>query len=230
MPTANLSGLRLMKYRLFRHLPGKAGLRYDRKIGKAFRMVEFADALSQSGDLIGIDLGANLGKYTRQMAAGCHTVYAFEPDPWTAARLRDNIADLDNVIIEEAAVGTAPGTVTLYRRTDFGGADDRASEGSSIFAEKSNVTTDNAVEVRQIDFLAFLRGLDRDVGVLKIDIEGAEVDLLEALLDAPDALGRIRAIFAETHENRIVSQKPRITALKKRVMRMRTPRINLYWD
>ena len=43
------------------------------------------------------------------------------------------------------------------------------------------VTEQGAVEIRQIDFIGYLENLDEDIGVLKIDIEGAEVDLLESL-------------------------------------------------
>lgn len=193
-------------------------------------MRQFDDAQRASRDLICLDPGANLGKYTRRMAEACHHVHAFEPDPWTAGKLRDNLADLDNVTIHDAAVGTAPGTVSLYRRSDFSDAQERSSEGSSIFADKTNVDTENAVEVRVIDFMDFVCGLDRDIGVRKIDIEGAEVDLLETLLDAPDVLGRIGIILAETHENRILSQRDRVAALKARVKYMRAPRVNLYWD
>ncbi|SIS85538.1 methyltransferase, FkbM family [Roseivivax lentus] len=224
------SAFRVWKYGLLRSWPGAVGRRYDRKYGKSVRMREFAEALAGSKDLIGVDLGANLGKYTRRMAEACHHVYAFEPDPWTAEKLRANLDGFDNVTIEEAAIGTAPGTVRLYRRADFSEDHERASEGSSIFAEKSNVDTGTGIDVRVVDFLAFARGLDRDIGVLKIDIEGAEVDLLEALLDAPDVLARIRIILAETHENRILSQGERVRALKARVKHMRAPRINLYWD
>jgi hypothetical protein len=40
--------------------------------------------------------------------------------------------------------------------------------------------------VRQVDFLRYIRELDSDIGVLKIDIEGAEVPLLEALFATPE--------------------------------------------
>ena len=71
------------------------------------------------------------------------------------------------------------------------------SEASSVIADKRNLTEEDAVEVKQIDFIRYLEGLDEDVGVLKIDIEGAEVDLLESLFDRPDILARIDNIFAE---------------------------------
>ena len=89
---------------------------------------------------------------------------------------------------------------------------------------------ESAIEVRQIDFVAFLADLDEDIGVLKVDIEGAEVDLLEALLDRPDILRRIDHIFVETHENAIPEHRPRVKALRERKLRLsQPPSIDLDW-
>ena len=57
---------------------------------------------------------------------------------------------------------------------------------------------------------------DDDIGILKVDIEGAEVPLLEALFDRSDLMGRISHIFAETHEWLIPDHKPRVKALRAR--------------
>jgi FkbM family methyltransferase len=225
-----MSGLRLLKYRLFRHLPGMRGLRFDRTRGKALRNEQFAEALTRAQGTIGIDLGANLGKYTRLMAEHCSNVLAFEPDPCTAEQLRANTSDLTNVTIIEAAASISEGMATLYRRSDFGGDNERASEGSTIFAEKTNVDDRYAVLVRQLDFITYLREQKGKVGILKIDIEGAEVDLLEALIKAPDLLNRIAYLFVETHENRIPSQKERVARLKRWAMKTTCPIINLYWN
>ena len=89
--------------------------------------------------------------------------------------------------------------------------------------------TDGYAEVRQVDFLAFLAGLDGRVGILKIDIEGAEFDLLEALFDRPHLLARMDCIFAETHERFSPEFVPRVTRLRERARRIDSPRINLYW-
>ena len=104
------------------------------------------------------------------------------------------------------------------------------SESSSLIASKSNVTEEGAIEIRQIDFIDYLEHLNDDIGVIKIDIEGAEVDLLEALLDRPDIMKRIDYIFVETHETRIPGHELRVKSLQDRVQEMRQPRINLHWS
>ena len=65
--------------------------------------------------------------------------------------------------------------------------------------------------------------------MLKIDIEGAEVELLESLFDRPDLLARIDHIFAETHENTIPAHKQRVDALYKKSRTIERPSINLSW-
>ena len=218
---------KLVKYRLLRHLPGELGRRYEYKL--MARTDEFDKALRASAGMACVDLGANLGEYTRKMACRTRQVIAFEPDPWTCAALRANVADLGNVKIENAAAGTSYRRVLLYRHPRFGEDPLVHSASSSVVAGKNNVVEDGAIEVRQVDFVSYLEDLDEDIGVLKIDIEGAEVDLLEALFDRPDVLMRINHIFAETHERRIPSHKPRVKALRARAERLKRPYINLYW-
>lgn len=220
---------RWLKFGALRHLPGEKGRRYNRKYLELLASAEFEEAIRRCEGLTCIDLGANVGEVTRKMASGTRRVVAFEPDPWAFAALHRNVGDLDNVQIENAAAGTSGGTVLLYRCAGFD--DDPAfnSQSSSVVAGKSNVTQEDAIEVRQIDFIGYLEDLDEDIGVLKMDIEGAEIDLLEALFDRPGILKRIGYIFAETHEARIPGHEPRVTALRERARSMTQPRVNLYW-
>ena len=218
---------KLLKYRLLRHLPGAIGHRYKCKY-----MVTtngFEEVVRRCRGTTCIDLGANLGVYTRMMASHARQVIAFEPDPWTLAELRANVADLHNVKIENAAAGTSEKSVYLYRHPNFEEDPVSCSEASSIIASKKDITTEGALEVRQVNIVRYLEDLDADIGILKIDIEGAEVSLLEALFDRPDLMRRISHIFAETHEWLIPAHKPRVRALRARARRMELPFINLYW-
>jgi len=218
-----------LKYNVLRFLPGKWGRRYQRKIFGLRARSEFGEALDRSAGKTCIDLGANVGDYTRKMAVKAKRVIAFEPDPWAFAALQNNVADLDNVRIEEVAAGTREGSIRLHRHVRFEEDPAHYSSSSSVIADKSNVSDERAVLVRQIDFIDFLRVLDEEVGILKIDIEGAEVELLEVLLDEPDILRCIDHIFAETHESRIPGHEPRVKVLRERATRLTKPSINLYW-
>lgn len=52
-----------------------------------------------------------------------------------------------------------------------------------------------------MDFCKFLAGLNIDVAVIKMDIAGAEVELMERMLDDPVA-ARIAAIFIAIYERK----------------------------
>ena len=218
-----------LKYRLLRHLPGAIGRRYECKYKQVAAMNRFEETLRRCRGTTCIDLGANLGVYTRMMASHAKQVIAFEPDPWTFAKLRANVAEFDNVVIENAAAGTSEQSVYLYRAPRFEEDPVERSVSSSVITSKCDVVEEGAVKVRQVDFLRYLEDLDDDIWILKIDIEGAEVPLLEALLDRSDLMGRIGHIFAETHEKWIPDHKPRVKALRARARKSKRPYINLDW-
>lgn len=161
-----------------------------------------------------IDCGANLGEYTRKLAMNGAAVHAFEPDPYTFSRLCEHTADLPNVTCHNAAVGVGAAKVKLYRTADFDEKPDAASISSSLFADKLNVATNNFVEVDQIDLASFVTDLGRHVRVLKMDIEGAEVPLLEHMI-AVDALDCFDIVVAETHEDRIPALAERTAHLRR---------------
>lgn len=179
--------------------------------------------------MLAIDLGANVGEFTVLLAETALEVIAFEPDPWTVGVLRDAVSERSNVSVVEAAAGTRDGTIQFFRHEDFEDDPSIKSQSGTIYANKDNVDGTEAIDVTEIDFLAYLRNLDREVGILKMDIEGAEVDLLEHLLDAPDVLARIHYIFAETHEDKIPGHQPRVEALRRRAAEIVSPKINLNW-
>lgn len=217
------------RYNLLRRLPGGWGRYYQRKFLGLSAKAVFEEALRRSEGMTCIDLGANVGIYTKKMALKAKQVIAFEPDPWACAELRAGVADLDNVTIVNAAAGADEKKIPLYRHPRFGNDPISYSISSSVISDKRDIAQENTVEVRQIDFIRYLEDLDDDVGVLKIDIEGAEVELLESLFERPDVLARIDHIFAETHEKRIPAHKQRVDALYIKAQSIERPCINLSW-
>lgn len=218
-----MDALERFKYGIMRYRPGRRGKKYARKYA-------FATAVRRSRGMTCIDLGANVGKYTRIMASEAKQVIAFEPDPWTCALLRDNLADLDNIRIEPVAAGTSERKVPLYRHPGFAENPVYHSQSSSVVARGGLIIADGTVEVRQIDFIRYLEDLNEDIGILKIDIEGAEVELLESLFDKPTVLKRIAYIFAETHERAYEDHGPRVATLREMAGQTERPQINLDWQ
>ena len=200
--------------------PGKA--EFDRVV----TMPEFHTL--GPGD-IAIDCGANLGAITFVLAAGGAEVHAFEPNPDAFRILSAKVRHLPNVHLHQKAVLDKPGILTLYLHMNYGRNPERFSSGSSLIAEKRNVDDRSGIDVEVIDFPAFIKGLGRPIKLLKIDIEGAEYVLLNALIDA-DLIKRIEKVYVETHAHAIPSLKDADTALRLRLKTLGLEeKIDLNW-
>lgn len=179
---------------------------------------------------IAIDCGANRGLVTRVMAANGARVHAFEPNPVAYERLIEATRGMPSVTCYNKAVLDRPGRMQLYLHLNFDRNPERFSERSSLYAEKVNVDESRAVDVEVVDLVEFIMGLDRPVKLLKIDIEGAEYELLEGLIDR-GAIERIGRVFVETHADSIPSLVPKDVALREKIGRLGLQeRIDLEWS
>jgi len=177
-----------------------------------------------------IDLGANVGELTSRMAATGADVISFEPDPGAFSVLEKIVDGLPNVILIPKAAGHEKGKMMLHRSGKWS-ADQPAEHTKSSSLVHSDQLADetNAVMVEVLDIISFIEELDRDVRIIKMDIEGAEWEIMKRLIDHP-VLSRIDCIFVETHE-RIDPAKyvPLFDELQHRAEQMTKPYINLYW-
>jgi FkbM family methyltransferase len=141
-----------------------------------------------------VDAGANIGIsalyfLTRNPAA---RVYAFEPDPRNAARLRGNLAAYaDRFRLESVALDTSDGIASFA--SDPSGRYGTLGDTSELWWEPTFIE----VRVRSIN-AALTEILEREsqIDVLKIDTEGLEEKLVGALAD--ELLPHIRLIVYET--------------------------------
>lgn len=121
-----------------------------------------------------VDVGAWIGPVTLIAARMCKHVYAIEPDPIAVVRLEVNVAKqrrANAVSVHRLAITGADGVAPIGHRADRVFGD---SMTSTIFAE-------GAVEVRAQTLPGFLREhVAGPVGLVKMDIEGAEQDALPA--------------------------------------------------
>lgn len=210
-----------------RHLWRKLSGEKARARAAALAAFDAALAGLRPGDLA-IDLGANAGIFTEAMAKTGADVVAFEPDPHAFGLLTARLSGQTNVQLMPAAAGASAGSFQLFRHRDFAASPDRRTTSSSLIVDKKNVDPSQAITVEVLDFAAYLTGLNRDVALLKIDIEGAEVDLLERLL-ADTVADRIKMIFVETHERNLPQLAARTEALKALSRRRANPTINWDW-
>jgi FkbM family methyltransferase len=178
------------------------------------------------GSLV-IDGGANVGKVTAAFVRQGFEIHAFEPDPVASATFERRFGTNPLVHLHRAALGTRATTMRLYRTKEFSHRPQKATTSSSLFRRDKHDDA-NATEVQVIDLLAFIRGLDRRVDLLKLDVEGSEVDLLEHMLD--EGLDRdIGRIFVETHERHSPELAERTARLRKRIAAEGIGNINLDW-
>jgi len=136
-----------------------------------------------------LDCGANVGLATlfwKRCYPGAR-ITAFEADPAIAAMLRDNLArnGAGDVEVVAKAVWVAGGTVRFVAE----GADSGAIAGLSPGIDGPSVAVP-AERLRD-------RLVREPVDLLKLDVEGAELDLLA---DCAGVLDRVSAIHVEVHD------------------------------
>ncbi len=150
-------------------------------------------AAVQRGDCIW-DVGANIGHYTVQLAelvglAG--KVFAFEPSPINAARLREATVGLANVTAVELALSDSDGSGSLYQGEDELGATSRMVRSESLSDRIFVVRVVTGDEV-------IAQGCAEAPNVLKIDVEGHELQVLRGLCNQLRH-NELRHIFVEVH-------------------------------
>ena len=85
------------------------------------------------------------------------------------------------------------------------------------------------VEVEQIGFRKLLSGFAGKVALVKMDIEGAEVEILEDLVASGVKNTRFSSLFVETHEWQEPSLHRRVMAIRAALDGISNPYFNLYW-
>lgn len=134
-----------------------------------------------------VDVGGNIGQWSRMMAADFAWVTAFEPVPAYVECFSHNTQGRRNIILHRVALGKAAGTVGMR-------CPDATSHGDTWVARPGDVA--NAaqdVPLRPLDSYGLA-----DVDLIKVDCEGYEFPVLEG---ARETLQRCRPVV-------IVEQKP----------------------
>jgi FkbM family methyltransferase len=149
---------------------------------------------SSTAEFVVIDAGANVGSWTtefRKHSIGAGRIYAFEPQPEAAAKIR--ALQVKECEVLEMALGRQAGTLAFYSScpTDTMGSlyerhDTYAAKRQQLRVDVKVVTLDDFVADRCIERIDFM----------KMDLEGAE---LEALAGADRCMttGALRAFSFE---------------------------------
>jgi FkbM family methyltransferase len=115
---------------------------------------------------VAIDVGANVGLWSKNMAEDFETLHGFEPVPKYIECWRENMIDFNSAELHEVALGRSADIVSLTNVTPD-------SFGDTLIAPKSdkNIATD--IEMRTLDSFDL-----KNVDFIKIDCEGYEVNVL----------------------------------------------------
>lgn len=172
-----------------------------------------------------IDCGANAGEVSKLFLDKGFMVHAFEPDPAALAVLERAFGSNPKLVIHRQAVSTAPGRLVLHRTADASGP---SPSVSSSLVRRDIHSEAQGVEVEVIDLFAFMDGLGRKVDVLKMDIEGAEADILEEMLRRRYDR-KIGTVLVETHERFSPDLARRIGEVRRQYAALGVTNVNLDW-
>lgn len=155
-----------------------------------------------SASSIVVDFGMNRGEFSGEMIHrfGCR-VWGAEPDP----RLFREIPDHPGLTKLPIAIGGSDGHAAIHLNSTVC--------SSLLFAENANQTGHELVEVPLVSLRTFLeKNHLRSIHLLKMDIEGAEIDMFDACDDK--LLLGIEQITVEFHQfmnPRLIPEVRRIT-------------------
>lgn len=181
------------------------------------------------GSLV-VDCGANIGEISALFLGRGAEVIAFEPDPVALQALRKRIGDHPKFTLYQKAVSDQDGHASFYFHRDRVGDEggEAFTVSSTLVAEKKNIDTSNSIDVELIDLDAFIRSLGRKIDVLKMDVEGAEINILKRMLDT-GSYRHIGLMLVETHETKIPGHLEEVKRLQVRIDEMGIDHIRLNW-
>ena len=192
---------RLMLYRLERNLLPKEFIQHVKRLHK---------------DSVVIDVGANIGLISEYLALSNSKVISFEPNSIAFSKLKLVAEEYDNIDAYNAAAGKKNQTVKLFLHAHPSSKSHNFTELGSLMANKPNVSADFFEMVEEIDFAEFLLSLNCFVELIKIDVEGFEINLINHLLDK-QALDNVGKIYVEMHDYGFKELVPLTKELKLRI-------------
>jgi FkbM family methyltransferase len=124
---------------------------------------------------VAVDVGSNAGYWTLPLASKFAKVVSFEAEPSMREKLLSNI-DLNNdlktkICVVDKAASDSIGELDFFVRSSIDG-DALLNRGLSSLAVSDGA--DERIRVASTTVSAECQNLDRRVGLLKIDVEGAE--------------------------------------------------------
>ena len=168
---------------------------------------QLLDGIALREDETAIDVGGFQGDWTAEILCrfGCRTL-TLEPVPAFQSKLRRRFGANSRVTLIDAGLGATSGTVVMTMDAD----------GSSAFALRPDPSQALAVSMLGVTDLWRDRKLGQ-VGCMKLNIEGGEYDVLEAMLDA-GLSDQVSVFLIQFHQN-VPGHESRRHAIRERLAR-----------
>ncbi len=170
------------------------------------------------GDVI-LDCGANVGDITSRFARTGAEIYAFEPNPGVFRILSRRFRGLSRVHCLNRGVMDRECQLSLNIPAPRASSDAiDVSVAASFVGHAGNTPegTMQQVDIPCVNLAEFVRSLGKNVRLLKLDIEGAELAVLNSLLDS-GMIHRIDHVLVETHEKQMPQLLAETDALRNRL-------------
>lgn len=175
-----------------------------------------------------IDCGANIGKISSYLSITGATIYAFEPDPIAFETLLNRCSKRKNISCINKGVWDKNASLRLFRLAEMKKSEQAFTVGSSIVDSKKNISTESSVEIEVINLVEFIQYLNRKIDLIKIDVEGAETDILQSIIQQ-NAHTLFKTMYVETHETKIPGQKEELQKTKEQLKQKGITNIKLNW-
>lgn len=171
-----------------------------------------------------LDLGANVGFYTKIMGKTSAQVHAYEPNPYAFKKLYKNLNRKKNINLFQKAVSNKNTKMKLFLHENHQNDPIKWSTGSSLDHQKGNVT-ESHVEVDVVDIKQIL---ENKYKIIKMDIEGHEIEVLNRIFELK-LTNNFDHLFVEMHDHKMKHLKKKSNEIRDYIKKNNIKNIHLDW-
>ena len=197
----------LINYRrirnLQRHVFAPISMRVNSKRYMKLILKRYPEFGSKSGSGTVLDIGANFGYFTKACIDLGYTVTAVEPHPYAINNLYRFFKGNAKVKIESKAVSNVTGAIDLYLHPQHFLDQKNTSIRASLVADKFSAKNNLSVSVSSTKLSSYFENHEH-YSLVKIDIEGAEMYLVDELIKFG---ARIDRLLLEKHSRFMLDSK-----------------------
>lgn len=151
-----------------------------------------------------LDFGANQGEFLEYIKDKYNSyIYAYEPHPKCYKYLKNKFENNKITVVNKAVSNKEKKVKLFYQHNWSPNSGIEYSEGSSIIGEKINLNINNYNWVQTENIKNIISNFNY-IKLIKIDIEGAETEILPHIIKNRNKIGNV---LCEFHANKIDSQK-----------------------